>query len=148
MVQQHSPRKILTYFFLFEDVSWRKKEKKDKLRDGYWFHPVQIEGSTVPSTSDFKGLYFDPNVTRREEEARKCVKNLVALCDVIPCCWASGPRRLSCPRIILFRLLNPSRWRRYDLPKRPEHTRITQRHTVTLLKTWILNHTAVRRWNL
>jgi hypothetical protein len=51
--------------------------EKDKLRDGYWFHPVQIEGSTVPSASDFKGLYFDQNVTELEEEVVKCVTNLV-----------------------------------------------------------------------
>jgi len=55
------------------------------LRDGYWFHPVQIEGSTVPSASDFKGLYFDPNVTRREEEARKCVNRFAGSlwCDIV-----------------------------------------------------------------
>lgn len=133
-------------FFCLKMWAEERKKKKDKLRDGYWFHPVQIEGSTVPSTSDFKGLYFDPNVTRREEEARKCVTNLVALCDVIPCGWTSGCRRLSCPRIILFRLLNPSRWRRHDLPKRPEY--LTQRHTVTVLKTWILNHAAAGGWNI
>jgi hypothetical protein len=38
---------------------------------------VQIEGSTVPSTSDFKGLQFEQNVTSVEEEVYKCVKNLV-----------------------------------------------------------------------
>lgn len=74
---------------------WAEERKKDKLRDGYWFHPVQIEGSTVPSARDFKGLYFDPNVTRGEEEVHKCVSDTVVLCDVITCCWTSDPQKLS-----------------------------------------------------
>jgi hypothetical protein len=53
---------------------WTKKE--DKLRDGYWFHPVQIEGSTVPSASDFKGLQFDPNISGVGQEVDKCVEKL------------------------------------------------------------------------
>jgi hypothetical protein len=48
---------------------------------------VQIEGSTVPSASDFKGLYFDQDVTELEEEVDKCITDFVVedsrflLCD-------------------------------------------------------------------
>jgi hypothetical protein len=61
MVQRHSLRRNIDLLFLFEDVNEKeeegeKKKKKDKLRDRYWFHPVQIEGSPIPSSSDFKGL--------------------------------------------------------------------------------------------
>jgi hypothetical protein len=59
MVQRHSLRRNIDLLFLFEDVNEKEevgKKKKDKLRDRYWFHPVQIEGSPTPSSSDFKGL--------------------------------------------------------------------------------------------
>jgi hypothetical protein len=58
MVQRHSLRRNIDLLFLFEDVNEKEggKKKKDKLRDRYWFHPVQIEGSLVPSSSAFKRL--------------------------------------------------------------------------------------------
>jgi hypothetical protein len=57
VVQRHPPKKNIDLLFVFEDVNEEKENgKEDKLRDGYWFHLVQIESSSVPSASDFKGL--------------------------------------------------------------------------------------------
>jgi hypothetical protein len=38
---------------------------------------VQIEGSAVPSASDFKGLQFDPNISGVGQEVDKCAEKLV-----------------------------------------------------------------------
>jgi hypothetical protein len=59
MVQRRSLRRNIYLLFLFEDVNEKEEggEKKgDKLKDRYWFHPVQIESSPMPSSIDFKGL--------------------------------------------------------------------------------------------
>jgi len=50
------------------------------------------------------------------------------------------------PRRILHALLDPWRWRHHVPLKRCEP--LTQRHSATSQKTWILSNTTVRTWNL